>query len=101
MPKLLLKKTKELLKKRSIPKKLLNIKKLEIKRNMKPNVKHKELERKRREKSKDSVNSKRRPPIDKLKSMPSELREHSRKVKGKPEKEKDLNNKRERESKLI
>ena len=66
---------------------------------MKLNAKLKESKRKRREKFKDSVNSKRRLPIDKLKSMPSELREHSRKVKDKPEKEKDLNNKREKESK--
>ena len=68
---------------------------------MKPNAKLKESKRKRKEKSKDSVNSKRRLPIDKLKLMPSELREPSRKVKDKPEKEKDLNNKREKEFKPI
>jgi len=33
--------------------------------------------------------------------MPLEPREHSRRVRGKPEKERDWNNKREKESKLI
>jgi len=55
---------------------------------------------KRKEKSKDSGNFKKRLLIDKLKLMHSEQREHSKKAKDKPEKERDWNNKRGKEFKL-
>jgi hypothetical protein len=47
---------------------------------------------KKKEKSRDSENFKKKPPTDKQKLMPWEPKEHSKKVKDKPEKEKDLNN---------
>ena len=56
---------------------------------MKLNVKPKESRRRKKEKSKDSENFKKRLLIDKLKLMPSEPRELSKKVRDKPEKERD------------
>jgi hypothetical protein len=68
---------------------------------MKLNVKLRESRMRKKEKSKDSENYKKRLLIDKLKLMPSAPKELSKKVKDKPEKERDLNNKRGREFKLI
>jgi len=68
---------------------------------MKPNAKLKESRMRKKEKSNDSENCKKRLLTDKLKLMHSALKEHSKKVKDKPEKERDLNNKSVRESKLI
>ena len=48
-------------------------------------------------KSRDSESYRRRLLIDRLKLMPSEPRELSRRVRDKPEKEKDLSIKRDRE----
>jgi hypothetical protein len=54
----------------------------------------------RKRKSRDSESSKRRLPIDKLKLMPSELREPLKRVKEMLESVRDLNTKKDRESSL-
>jgi len=79
----------------------LNIKEIKIKKNLKLKWRHKESRRRRKEKSRDLENFKKRLPIDKLKLMLLELRELSRKVKDRLEKERDWSNKREKEFKLI
>ena len=69
-------------------------------RNLKSNRKPRGSGRKRKEKSKDSESFKRKLQIDRLKLMHLELREHSRRVNDKLEKEKDSSKLRKRESKL-
>lgn len=56
---------------------------------------------KRKEKSKDWESFKKKLLIDKQKLMPWEPRELSKKVRDKPEKERDLNKPRDKEFKLI
>tara|TARA_B110000503_G_C7120612_1_gene402344 strand:- start:522 stop:728 length:207 start_codon:yes stop_codon:yes gene_type:complete len=68
---------------------------------MKLNANIRDSRMKRKEKSKDSENYKKRQLIDKPKLMLYEPREHSKKVKDKQEKERDLNNKSGREFKPI
>lgn len=79
----------------------LSIKEIRIKKNLKLKWRHKESRRRRKEKSRDLENFKKRLPIDKLKLMLLEPRELSRKVKDRLEKERDWSNKREKEFKLI
>jgi hypothetical protein len=67
----------------------LHIKKQEIKRSTKLNLRLKELKMRRREKSKDSENFKKKLLIDKPKSMPLGPRELLRKVRDKLGREKD------------
>lgn len=55
----------------------------------------KDSETKRKEKSKDSESYRRRQQTDKLRSMPSEPRELSRRVRDKPESVKDSSTRRD------
>ena len=64
------------------------------------NSKFRSKRTRRRRKSRDSESCKRRLPIGKLRSMPSELRELSRRVKDKPERGRDSSTKNARESSL-
>ena len=65
------------------------------------NKKHKEKEKKKSAKFKDLESFKRRQQIDKLKLMPLELREHLKRVKETPEKEKSSRPQRDKEFRLI
>jgi hypothetical protein len=80
--------------------KLSVTKKQRTRENMSTNWKSKELRMKRKEKYNDSVNCKKKLLIDKLKLMRLEPSEPSKKVSDKPEKERDLNNRRNKESLL-
>ena len=64
-------------------------------------MKLRESRRRRREKSKDLESSRRRLLIDRLKLMHLGPREPLRRARDKPEKEKDSNKPRDKESKLI
>jgi hypothetical protein len=101
MPNPLSREKKELRRKKTLSKKLLPIKKPETKRSMRLNLKPRESKTRRKKKFKDLESSKRRLPIDNLKSMPSEPREPSKKVRDKLGREKDSSIRRGRESKLI
>lgn len=82
-------------KKKILTNKSLLIKEKEIAKNTRPNLKLKELRMKKKEKSKDSENFKKRQLIDKLKSMLLELKEHLKRAKDKLGKEKDWNTRRD------
>ena len=100
-PKLLLKNKREPMRKKTWSEVSSNIKETRIKKNMKLKWRPRESRRRRKEKSKDLENSKRRLLIDKLKLMLLEPRELSKKARDKPEKERDWSNRREKESRLI
>jgi hypothetical protein len=84
-----LKKKKDPKKKKIKKMKLFNIKKPKISRSTRPNLMLKELKTRKKEKFKDWESFKKKLPTDKQKSMLSELKELLKKVKDKPEKEKD------------
>ena len=87
---------KEELKKRRIKKSLFSlIRELGTKKSTKLNLRHRESRRKKKEKFRDSENSRRRQPIDKLKSMPSEPKELLKRERDRLENVKDLSNKRD------
>lgn len=92
---------RELLKKRIMNNKSLSIKEPRTKKSMKLKLRPLESRMKKRRKSKDSVSSKKKLPIDKLKLMLLGPRELSRKAKDKPENVKDSSTKRDKEFKLI
>jgi hypothetical protein len=68
---------------------------------MRPNSKLRESRRRRREKSKDSENFRKKPLTDKPKLMHLELKELLKRVRDKLENVKDSSNKRYNASKLI
>jgi len=78
-----------------------SIREIKIRKNSKLNKKLKDLEKKKSAKFKDLENFKRRPLIDKLKLMLWEPREHSRKVREMPEKEKSSRQQRDKEFRPI
>ena len=98
---LLLKSKRELKKKRNMSSKSSSIKEPRTKRNMKLNSRPLESRMKKKRKSKDSENFKKKLLIDKLKLMLLGPRELSRRVRDKLESVKDLSTKRDKESKLI
>jgi len=93
---------KEELKKRRIKRSLFSlIRELGTKKSTKLNLRLRESRRKKKEKFRDSESSRRRQPIDKLKSMPSERKEFLKREKDRLENVKDLSNRRDSVSLLI
>jgi len=93
---------KEELKKRRIKRSLFSlIRELGTKKSTKLNLRLRESRRKKKEKFRDSESSRRRQPIDKLKSMPSEPKELLKREKDRLENVKDLSNRRDSVSLLI
>jgi len=74
---------------------LLTISAKRIRLNLKPNKKLKEREKRKSAKFRDLGSFKKRLPIDRPKLMPFGLREHLKREKDKPEKEKSLKQPRE------
>ena len=79
----------------------MRIKEPKIKRSMRPNLKLRESRRRRREKSKDSENFRRKLLTDKPKLMHLELKELLKRAKDKLENVKDSSSKKDNVSKLI
>ena len=100
MPRLSLRNRNELKRRRTKTKPLLSTSAKRTRLNMRNNKKPKESEKKKRGKSNVCESSKKRQLTDRLRSMLYEPREHSRRVRDKPEKEKSLNRPRGKESKL-
>jgi hypothetical protein len=93
---------KEELKKRRIKRSLFSlIRELGTKKSTKLNLRLRESRRKKKEKFRDSESSRRRQPIDKLKSMPSEPKELLKREKDRLENVKDLSSRRDSVSLLI
>jgi len=101
MLRLLSKSKEENKKKRILTNRLLIIKEWKIRKNLRPSKKLKESEKKKSAKFKDLESFKRRQQIDKLKLMPLELREHLKRVRETPEKEKSSRPQRDKEFRLI